>query len=39
VLHAQRSAEGFYQRAGFICRGEPFDEADIPHIEMFKRLV
>ena len=38
VLHAQRSAEGFYQRAGFNCRGEPFDEAGIPHIEMFRRL-
>ena len=38
VLHAQRSAEGFYQRAGFMCRGEPFEEAGIPHIEMFKLL-
>lgn len=38
VLHAQRSAEGFYQRAGFICRGEPFEEAGIPHIEMFRQF-
>ena len=38
VLHAQRSAEGFYLRAGFLPRGEPFDEVDIPHIEMIKRL-
>ena len=38
VLHAQRSAEGFYQRAGFVCRGEPFEEAGIPHIEMFRQL-
>lgn len=38
VLHAQRSAEGFYQRAGFHVRGEPFDEVDIPHIEMVKIL-
>ena len=38
VLHAQRSAESFYLRAGFTPRGEPFDEVDIPHIEMFKRL-
>ncbi len=38
TLHAQRSAEGFYQRAGFASRGEPFDEAGIPHIEMFKLL-
>ena len=34
VLHAQRSAEGFYRRAGFESRGEPFDEVGIPHIEM-----
>lgn len=38
VLHAQRGAQSFYQRAGFTPRGEPFDEVDIPHIEMFKRL-
>lgn len=34
VLHAQRSAEGFYRRAGFEARGEPFSEVGIPHIEM-----
>ncbi len=37
-LHAQRSAEGFYTRLGFAPRGEPFEEAGIGHIEMFKRL-
>lgn len=36
MLHAQCSAEGFYQRLGFAPRGEPFDEVGIPHIEMFK---
>lgn len=34
MLHAQRSAEGFYTRAGFQVRGEPFEEVSIPHIEM-----
>lgn len=34
VLHAQRSAEGFYRRLGFRPRGEPFDEVGIAHIEM-----
>lgn len=34
VLHAQRSAEGFYLRLGLRLRGEPFVEAGIPHIEM-----
>ena len=38
VLHAQRSAEGFYARQGFAVRGEPFNEADIPHIEMARPL-
>ena len=33
-LHAQRSAEGFYQRMGFVAHGEPFDEVGIAHIEM-----
>lgn len=38
VLHAQRSAEGFYSRLGFTPRGEPFDEVDIPHVEMTRSL-
>ncbi len=37
-LHAQRSAEGFYARLGFVARGEPFEEAGIAHIEMYKTL-
>ena len=38
LLHAQRSAEGFYSRLGFTPRGEPFDEVAIAHIEMVKTL-
>lgn len=38
VLHAQRSAEGFYLRLGFRFQGEPFEEAGIPHIEMVAGL-
>jgi YbgC/YbaW family acyl-CoA thioester hydrolase len=38
MLHAQRSAEGFYSRLGFQPRGEPFDEVDISHIEMVKAV-
>lgn len=34
MLHAQRSAAGFYARLGFVPRGDPFDEAGIVHIEM-----
>lgn len=36
MLHAQRSAEGFYQRLGFAPRGQPFEEAGMAHIEMVK---
>lgn len=34
MLHAQRSAEGFYTRLGFVPRGQPFGEVGIEHIEM-----
>ena len=39
LLHAQRSAEGFYQRLGFTAQGDVFTEAGIDHIEMVKSLV
>ena len=38
LLHAQISAEGFYRRAGFVPRGERFDEAGIQHVEMVRAL-
>jgi YbgC/YbaW family acyl-CoA thioester hydrolase len=38
LLHAQRTAEGFYARLGFLPRGEPFEEAGIVHIEMVHAL-
>jgi YbgC/YbaW family acyl-CoA thioester hydrolase len=38
VLHAQRTAEAFYRGLGFVPRGEEFEEAGIPHIEMSRRL-
>jgi YbgC/YbaW family acyl-CoA thioester hydrolase len=38
TLHAQRSAQGFYEQSGFTPIGEPFDEVDIAHIEMMKRF-
>lgn len=34
VLDAEASAQGFYQRAGFVVRGEPFVEAGITHVSM-----
>lgn len=38
LLHAQTSALPFYARAGFAVRGEPFEEAGIPHVEMARAL-
>lgn len=38
LLHAQISAEGFYRRAGFVPRGDRFDEAGIQHVEMVRAL-
>jgi YbgC/YbaW family acyl-CoA thioester hydrolase len=34
TLHAQRTAEAFYARLGFLPEGAPFDEAGIPHVTM-----
>ena len=36
LLNAQRSAEGFYKRAGFVSQGETFEEAGIAHVQMSK---
>ncbi len=38
VLHSQTSAAGFYRRLGYDRRGEEFEEAGIPHVEMRKSL-
>lgn len=38
ALNAQRSAERFYARLGYAARGEGFEEAGIPHIEMRRTL-
>ena len=38
ILHAQRSAEGFYLRSGFAVLGEPYEEVGIPHITMQRVL-
>ena len=38
LLNAQRSAEGFYHRLGFVAQGEPFEEAGIAHVAMALKL-
>ncbi len=37
-LHAQRSAEAFYRRAGLEPVGAPYEEAGIPHVTMRQAL-
>ena len=37
-LHAQTHALGFYQRLGYIARGEEYMDAGIPHLDMRKPL-
>jgi predicted GNAT family N-acyltransferase len=37
-LHAQVSARGFYERAGYVPIGEEYEEAGIAHITMRRRL-
>jgi YbgC/YbaW family acyl-CoA thioester hydrolase len=38
TLHAQRSAQAFYARLGYVPDGEAFEEAGIAHIEMRRAL-
>ena len=38
TLHAQTHAAGFYGKFGFSMRGDEFNEAGIPHVEMNLRL-
>ena len=38
LLHAQTSAVGFYQRAGFVAEGPVFEEAGVQHQTMRRQL-
>lgn len=37
-LDSQEQAKGFYEKAGFMQRGEVFEEVGISHIKMYKKL-
>lgn len=39
IVHARRTASGFYQRLGYDIVGEPFVEMELPHLEMRKILI
>ena len=38
VMHARKTAVGFYQKQGYEIHGEEFEEVTIPHFEMQKTL-
>ena len=38
ILNAQESARGFYEKLGFNQEGDVFEEANIPHVKMYKNL-
>jgi len=38
IMHARKTAIGFYQKLGYITRGDEFVEVTIPHFEMEKTL-
>jgi YbgC/YbaW family acyl-CoA thioester hydrolase len=37
-LSAQRTAEGFYRRLGYVCVGGTYEDVGIPHVDMEIRL-
>ncbi len=37
-MHARVCAITFYERCGYVCEGDVFEEITIPHIVMRKRL-
>jgi predicted GNAT family N-acyltransferase len=39
ALHAQLTARGFYERAGYTAVGEIYEEAGISHVTMTRRLM
>jgi N-acetylglutamate synthase-like GNAT family acetyltransferase len=38
IMHARKTAVGFYQKLGYHIHGEEFEEVTIPHYEMRKKL-
>ena len=39
IMHARKSAVGFYQKQGYEIEGGEFEEVTIPHYEMQKSLI
>ncbi|PWT72866.1 MAG: GNAT family N-acetyltransferase [Bacteroidetes bacterium] len=38
IMHARKTAVGFYQKLGYAIEGDEFVEVTIPHFEMVKKL-
>jgi len=38
-MHARKTAVGFYEKNGYIVKGEEFTEVGIPHYEMIKKVM
>jgi len=38
TMHARKNAVGFYEKMGYVAKGDEFTEVSIPHYEMEKRL-
>lgn len=39
MMHARKTAVGFYEKLGYSIHGEEFEEVTIPHFEMRKSLI
>lgn len=39
VMHARKTAIGFYEKLGYKVTGEEFEEVTLPHFEMEKELI
>lgn len=39
MMHARKTAIGFYEKLGYSIAGEEFSEVGIPHVEMRKTLI
>ncbi len=38
IMHARKTAIGFYEKLGYQTQGEEFTEVNLPHMEMYKPL-
>jgi len=39
MMHARKTAMGFYEKLGYAAVGDEFSEVGIPHVEMKKNLI